>query len=85
MSAALNRPDKRTFAPGPALSATITLAKAFSPSGCGRILPLFSRVMWEGLLTGPGADGSGIVLWGQYSPDLLTARDPVQSVTLLKL
>ena len=29
--------------------------KAFSRSGCGRIFPLFSGVMWERLLTGPGA------------------------------
>ena len=28
-------------------------AKAFSRSGCGQIFPLFSRVMREGLLTGP--------------------------------
>ncbi len=30
-------------------------AKAFSRSGCGRIFPLFSRVMWEGLSTAAGA------------------------------
>ncbi|MBB4207795.1 hypothetical protein LY39_00927 [Roseinatronobacter bogoriensis subsp. barguzinensis] len=30
-------------------------AKAFSPFGCGRIFPLFSRVMQEGLSTGLGA------------------------------
>ena len=30
-------------------------AKAFSRSGCGRIFPLFSRVMQEGLSTGLGA------------------------------
>ena len=37
-------------------------AKAFSRSGCGRIFPLFSRVMREGLSTGPGGKwpGSGL-------------------------
>ena len=37
-------------------------AKAFSRSGCGRIFPLFSRVMRERLLTGSGARrlGSGL-------------------------
>ena len=37
-------------------------AKAFSRSGCGRIFPLFSRVMREGLSTGPcaGRHGSGL-------------------------
>ncbi len=40
----------------------LALAKAFSPSGCGRIFPLFSRVMRERLSTGPGArrPGSGL-------------------------
>ena len=33
----------------------LALAKAFSRSGCGRIFPLFSRVMREGLSTGPSA------------------------------
>jgi hypothetical protein len=40
----------------------LALAKAFSPSGSGRIFPLFSRVMREGLSTGPRArrPGSGL-------------------------
>ena len=40
----------------------LALAKAFSRSGCGRIFPLFSRVMREGLSTGPcaGRLGSGL-------------------------
>ena len=40
----------------------LALAKAFSRSGCGRIFPLFSRVMRVGLSTGPGArrPGSGL-------------------------
>ncbi len=33
------------------------LAKAFSRSGCGRIFPLFSRVMQDGLSTGLCANG----------------------------
>jgi hypothetical protein len=33
----------------------LALAKAFSRSGCGRIFPLFSRVMRVRLLTGPRA------------------------------
>jgi hypothetical protein len=39
-------------------------AKAFSPSGCGRIFPLFSRVMRDGQLTGPGAKSLGSSLSG---------------------
>ena len=35
----------------------LALAKAFSRSGCGRIFSLFSRVMREGLSTGPCARG----------------------------
>ena len=40
----------------------LALAKAFSRSGCGRIFPLFSGVMREGLSTGPRAKrpGSGL-------------------------
>ena len=40
----------------------LALAKAFSRSGCGRIFPVFSRVMREGLSTGLGARmaGSGL-------------------------
>jgi hypothetical protein len=40
----------------------LALAKAFFPSGCGRIFPLFSWVMREGLSTGPCArrPGSGL-------------------------
>ena len=40
----------------------LALAKAFSRSGCGRIFPLFSRVMRVGLSTGMGVrrPGSGL-------------------------
>jgi hypothetical protein len=40
----------------------LALAKAFSRSGCGRIFSLSSRVMQEGLSTGPCANwpGSGL-------------------------
>ena len=40
----------------------LSLAKAFSRSGCGRIFPLFSRVMRVRLLTAPAArrPGSGL-------------------------
>jgi hypothetical protein len=48
-------------------------AKAFSRSGCGRIFPLFSRVMREGLSTGPAPGGPEAVSQGRYSPDLMTA------------
>lgn len=37
------------------VSPPLALAKAFSRSGCGRIFALFSRVMREGLSTGPVA------------------------------
>ena len=40
--------------PGP-LSPPLAPTKAFSRSGCGRIFPLFARVMREGLSTGNGA------------------------------
>ena len=40
------------------------LAKAFSRSGCGRIFPLFSRVMREGLSTSPSAVRPVSVLLG---------------------
>ena len=43
----------------------LTLAKAFSRSGCGRIFPLYSRVMREGLFTGLGARRPEYVLSGQ--------------------
>ncbi len=43
-------------------SPPLALAKACSRSGCGRIFPLFSRVMREGLNTGSGARTSGHVL-----------------------
>jgi hypothetical protein len=52
----------------------LALAKAFSRSGCGRIFPLFSRVMREGLSTGPCAGGPEAVSQGRYSPDLMTAQ-----------
>ena len=39
-------------------------AKAFSRSGCGRIFLLFSRVMRDGLSTGPCAGGHGSGLSG---------------------
>ena len=39
-------------------------AKAFSPFGCGRIFPLFSRVMRVGLSTGPCAERPESVLSG---------------------
>ena len=39
-------------------------AKAFSRSGCGRIFPLYSRVMRVGLSTGISARGPGSVLSG---------------------
>lgn len=40
----------------------LTFAKAFSPSGCGRIFPLFSRVVRDGLSAAPAArwPGSGV-------------------------
>ena len=42
----------------------LALAKAFSRSSYGRIFPLFSRVMREGLLTGPRPKGRTRVLSG---------------------
>ncbi len=44
------------------VSPPLAPTKAFSRSGCGRIFPLFSRVMRVGLSTGPGArrPGSGL-------------------------
>ena len=42
----------------------LALAKAFSRSGCGRIFPLFSRVMRERLSTG---------LWAKRSESALSA------------
>ena len=44
------------------LSPPLAPAKAFSPSGLGRIFPLYSGVMPEGLSTDPGArrPGSGL-------------------------
>ena len=42
----------------------LALAKAFSRSGCGRIFPLFSRVMREGLSTGAAAKSPGSGLSG---------------------
>ena len=47
----------------------LPLAKAFSPSGCGRIFSLYSRVMREGLSTGsdgrrPGSGLSGPIFSG---------------------
>lgn len=41
------------WVPGPS-PPPLALAKAFSPSGCGRIFPLFSRVMRERLSTDAG-------------------------------
>ncbi len=46
------------------LAPPLALAKAFSRSGCGRIFPLFSRVMREGLSTGPCARRPESVLSG---------------------
>ncbi|EEW23705.1 hypothetical protein Rsw2DRAFT_3356 [Rhodobacter ferrooxidans] len=43
----------------------LALAKAFSRSGCGRIFPLFSGVMREGLSTGPVARTPESGLWAQ--------------------
>ena len=40
----------------------LAVVKAFSRSGCGRIFPLFSRVMREGLNTGMGARSAESVL-----------------------
>ncbi len=42
----------------------LALAKAFSRSGCGRIFPLYSRVMRAGLSTGPGVSWRGSRLSG---------------------
>lgn len=41
----------------------LALAKRFSPSGWGRIFPLFSRVMREGLSTGSGTRWAGSGLY----------------------
>ena len=51
-------------------------AKAFSRSGGGRIFPLFSRVMREGLSTGlcarwPGSGRSGAVFSGALDCSIL--------------
>lgn len=54
----------------------LALAKAFSRSGCGRIFPLFSRVMRVGLLTGPRPEGRTSVLSG---PIVMEHRDEYQS------
>ena len=51
----------------------LALANLFSRSGDGRIFPLFSRVMREGLNTGCGAERPKGFSQGRYSPDLLTA------------
>ena len=49
---------------GVAFPPPLALAKVFSPSGCGRIFALFSKVMRVGLSTGPGAKGPGSGLSG---------------------
>jgi hypothetical protein len=41
----------------------LALEKPFSRSGCGRIVPLYSKVMREGLFTGPGAKRAQSVLY----------------------
>jgi|GEM_PF-6305921 len=46
------------------LAPPLAPAKAFSRSGCGRIFPLFSGVMRDGLSTGGGASWPGSVLSG---------------------
>jgi hypothetical protein len=52
-------PTVRILSPPP-----LAPAKAFSRSGYGRIFPLFSRVMRDGLFTGPGAKSAQSVLCG---------------------
>jgi len=42
----------------------LALEESFSRPGCGRIFPLYSRVMRGGLLTGVGAGIPGSVLSG---------------------
>jgi hypothetical protein len=55
-------------------------AKAFSRSGCGRIFSLYSRVMREGLSTGPCADRPGGGLSVQIFSGPHESVDLVQSL-----
>ena len=55
-------------------------AKAFSRSGCGRIFPLFSRVMRTGLLTCPGARRDASVLSGPIFSEPHDCTDLVHSL-----
>lgn len=52
--------------------------KLFSRSSCGRIFPLYSRVMRGGLFTYLCAKWAKSVLSAGYSPDLLT--EPVSVI-----
>ena len=63
----------------------LALAKAFSRSGCGRIFPLFSRVMRVGLSTGPGARRPGSGLSGPIFSGPDDCADSVQTATYLFL
>ena len=66
-------------------SPPLALAKAFSRSGCGRIFPLFSRVMREGLLTGTWVSMPKGVLSGPIFSGPVDCALLVQSYKTLKI
>ena len=63
----------------------LALAKPFSRSGCGRIFPLFSRVMRVGLLTGPRPERRTRVLSGPIFSKADDCADLVLSFKALNM
>ena len=63
----------------------LALAKAFSPSGSGRIFPLFSKVMREGLSTDPGTRRLGSGLSGSIFSGPVACADLVKFYKSLKM
>lgn len=56
----------------------LALTKAFSRVGCGRILPLLSRVMRDGLSTGPGGR------WPEFGVSSAIFSGPVPFARLVR-
>uniref|UniRef100_UPI004047F1E4 hypothetical protein n=1 Tax=Yoonia sp. TaxID=2212373 RepID=UPI004047F1E4 len=63
-----------------ALPPPLAIAKAFSPSGCGRIFPLFSRVMRVRLSTGLCASRPESGLSGAIFSGPVACADLVNSI-----